>query len=564
MMDDVNFRRRGRARKEQGEEQVILVGDMQNPQGVYNNPAFYAPGDPSYAPTPGSEQPSPAFLPSPGFVSTPSFVEIEPERKESKSRGSGLGMTTVLLSMAVIILVATAIGVVIILATRSGTPHSDSGDTLGPILHGGLDKEVKPASDQPTPKTDPRPPPTLPTRQPYVSPPATREVIDATPLLCTMGEEASTVNAFPYDGLCDYIFFDSLYKKGRNWLTRRDTYGSSLNTFIDQHPDYKSTSLGVGFAYGYLSTALDDLSRAKRQNPLEPLWKKDICHVGILDISAMVTQNDTRNTVAALKAIDSALEVPRQQGRTCISVLSVPESPIDYSLEFALHFSHLSFTPYMILMFSHYRYGDNTLENCAIMPPTRHPMDLPPELIARSYNFDVSTATFSLIEYARKTVHFRGLISVTMKGRWTVPKSRDKVEFFDACMSDPNSNSFGRYTEVCPATTMKQGQQNAFQLSYSTTHCAMLAYSPTMNRAFAYDNEFGLAIKLCAAKADNVNLTFGIAAFDIDYDDYDNTCVSLNTYGRHSRLQRLKMVVDYFRSNTGVAYREDACRMFGA
>ncbi|KAL1475844.1 hypothetical protein MTO96_036976, partial [Rhipicephalus appendiculatus] len=59
-------------------ESVILVGDMQNPQGVYNNPAFYAPGDPSYAPTPGSEQPSPAFLPSPGFVSTPSFVEIEP------------------------------------------------------------------------------------------------------------------------------------------------------------------------------------------------------------------------------------------------------------------------------------------------------------------------------------------------------------------------------------------------------------------------------------------------------------------------------------------------------
>ncbi|KAL3223392.1 hypothetical protein MRX96_027565 [Rhipicephalus microplus] len=39
------------------------------------------------------------------------------ERKEDKSRGSGLGMTTVLLSMAVIILVATSIGVVIILAS---------------------------------------------------------------------------------------------------------------------------------------------------------------------------------------------------------------------------------------------------------------------------------------------------------------------------------------------------------------------------------------------------------------------------------------------------------------
>ncbi|XP_075724462.1 uncharacterized protein LOC142767122 isoform X2 [Rhipicephalus microplus] len=537
---------------------------MQNPPGVYNNPAFYGPGDPTdYAPTPGSEQPSPAFVPSPGFVATPSFVEIEPERKEDKSRGSGLGMTTVLLSMAVIILVATSIGVVIILASRSGTPHVDSGDTLGPIRHGGLDTPEKPASDQPTSKTEPRPPPPPPTRQPYISPTATKEVIDATPLLCTMGEESSSASAFPYDGLCDYIFFDSLYKRGRNWLSRRDTYSNSLNTFIDQHPDYKSTSLGVGFAYNHLSTALDDLSRDKRQSPMEPLWKKGICHVGILDTPAMVARNDPRDTVAALKVIDSAMEVPRQQGRSCISVLAVPDPVTDWSLDYALSFRNLSFTPYMILMFGHYRYGDNTLENCAIMPPTRHPMDLPEEWIARGYNFDVSTAAYSLMEFKMKTANFRGLISVTMKGRWTVPQSKDKVEFFEPCVSNPNSNSFGRYTEVCPATTMKKGQKNAFQLTYSSKHCAMLAYSPTTNRVFAYDNELGLAIKLCAARADNPKGKFGIAAFDIDYDDYDNTCVSLNTYGRHSRLQRLKMVVDYFRSNAGDAFKEDACRIFG-
>ncbi|KAL1444897.1 hypothetical protein MTO96_029424 [Rhipicephalus appendiculatus] len=226
-------------------------------------------------------------------------------------------------------------------------------------------------------------------------------------------------------------------------------------------------------------------------------------------------------------------------------------------------FRNLDFTPYMILMFGHYRYGDNTLENCAIMPPTRHPTDLPPELIARSYNFDLASAAYSLSHYATKTAYFRGLFSVTMKGRWTVPKSRDQVKFFDACVSDPNSNSFGRYTEVCPATTMKQGKKEEFQLTYSTTHCAIRAYSPTLNRVFAYDNEFGLTVKLCAAKADNTNIKFGIAAFDIDYDDYDNTCVSLNTYGRHSRLQQLKMIVDHFRSYPGNTFLENRCRLIG-
>ncbi|XP_037523595.1 uncharacterized protein LOC119400618 [Rhipicephalus sanguineus] len=150
-----------------------------------------------------------------------------------------------------------------------------------------------------------------------------------------------------------------------------------------------------------------------------------------------------------------------------------------------------------------------------------------------------------------------------MKGRWTVPKYSGEVDFFNRCVSDPNSKSFGRYTEVCPATTMKQGQKNVFQLTYSGKHCAIHAYSPDMNRVFAYDNEFGLAVKLCAAKADNPELKFGIAAFDIDYDDYDNTCVSLNTYGRNSRLQRVKMVVDYIRSQKGDDFKEATCRIFG-
>ncbi|KAL1467358.1 hypothetical protein MTO96_026131 [Rhipicephalus appendiculatus] len=80
-----------------------------------------------------------------------------------------------------------------------------------------------------------------------------------------------------------------------------------------------------------------------------------------------------------------------------------------------------------------------------------------------------------------------------MMGRWTVPKSRDQVEFFDSCASDPNSNSFGRYTEVCPATTMKKGKRKEFQITCSAQHCAIHAYSPTTNRLFAYDNKWGLA-----------------------------------------------------------------------
>ncbi|XP_049524048.1 uncharacterized protein LOC125945800 [Dermacentor silvarum] len=160
-------------------------------------------------------------------------------------------------------------------------------------------------------------------------------------------------------------------------------------------------------------------------------------------------------------------------------------------------------------------------------------------------------------------MHIRGLVSVTMKGRWTVPLSSEKVDFFSRCLSDPSDNSFGSYTEVCPATSFEQGHKNSVQLTYSGQHCAMITYNPGTHRAFVYDNEEGLAVKLCSAKADDPELKFGIAAFDIDYDDYDNKCASLNKYDRNSRLKQLKMVVDYFRSQSNHAFKEEACRVFG-
>ncbi|XP_075724469.1 uncharacterized protein LOC142767134 [Rhipicephalus microplus] len=122
------------------------------------------------------------------------------------------------------------------------------------------------------------------------------------PMVCIMGERASTPDAFPDDGLCDYIFFDSLYKDGRNMLSRQATFSKSLSNFINNHPAYRGTHLGVGFSFNYLQSAEEDL-KVTEPNPLQPLWDEGIYSVGIFDPPQMPPANQTRDAIRTLKVL---------------------------------------------------------------------------------------------------------------------------------------------------------------------------------------------------------------------------------------------------------------------
>ncbi|KAL3213420.1 hypothetical protein MRX96_051691 [Rhipicephalus microplus] len=356
------------------------------------------------------------------------------------------------------------------------------------------------------------------------------QLSDKMPMVCIMGERASTPDAFPDDGLCDYIFFDSLYKSGRNMLSREATFSKSLSNFVNNHPAYRGTHLGVGFSFNYLQSVEDDL-KVTEPNPLQPLWDQGIYSVGIFDPPEMPPENQTSGPIRTLK--------------------------LDWSLQYALTFSNVGITPYIFIAIGHYFYGDNTVKNCAIMPPTRHPLDTPGEDVIAEYNFDLGTALFAINSMSTKSPRARGLVSVTLKGRWNVLRSGGKVDFFERCVSDPSANSFGSYTEVCPGR--RSGDKTVYQITYSMDHASTLCNAAGSQRVFTYDNEDALAVKLCFVRNDFPDLKFGVAVYDIDYDDHENECASLNRFGRHSRLKQVKKVMDYIRMHSGASFDMKAC-----
>ncbi|KAL3248081.1 hypothetical protein MRX96_056690 [Rhipicephalus microplus] len=73
---------------------------------------------------------------------------------------------------------------------------------------------------------------------------------DRQPLVCIMGDRLKSVHQFPPDDLCNYIFYDSLYKEiDHNLLPHENTYAHSLNVFLNDHRGYQHTTLGLGFAF---------------------------------------------------------------------------------------------------------------------------------------------------------------------------------------------------------------------------------------------------------------------------------------------------------------------------
>ncbi|XP_075559427.1 uncharacterized protein LOC142590916 [Dermacentor variabilis] len=153
-----------------------------------------------------------------------------------------------------------------------------------------------------------------------------------------MGDRILTALHFPPDALCDYIFFESLYKGGRNLLTDKATYTSSLYTFLLDHRPYRRTSLGVGFAFDYLATAEDAL-KVRNPSPLAPFWKQGIFHVGILDTPATAARNQTKAAIATLKAMNRLLDTQRARGNFSITALAMPQPELGWSLAFAADFT---------------------------------------------------------------------------------------------------------------------------------------------------------------------------------------------------------------------------------
>ncbi|KAK8787797.1 hypothetical protein V5799_022427 [Amblyomma americanum] len=213
----------------------------------------------------------------------------------------------------------------------------------------------------------------------------------------------------------------------------------------------------------------------------------------------------------------------------------------------------LGYYPDLFVVHGHYVFSDNDADHCAVMPPTRYSSVDLPSVFYEEYKFDLASGPVTLRELQFKNASSRGLVSVTMKGRWTSPSAGEAFEFYSHCDTNRGLLSFGSYTEVCNHPSY------APQIRYKPDHYAVLTHHSSRPHAFAYDNEVGLGAKLCKVKSKVHDVSFGVAAYDVDFEDYVNECSSLNKFGPHSRLKALRKIVDYYKTLATDKFDEVSC-----
>ncbi|XP_070380398.1 uncharacterized protein [Dermacentor albipictus] len=370
-------------------------------------------------------------------------------------------------------------------------------------------------------------------------------------LLCTIGSTLNSSDMIPEDGLCDYMFYDSVYKRGPAQFEPNNVE-AALSIFLGERPNMNDTKFGIGFAYKYRRELKLQLSANGGAPPLmlKYFWDRNICDFGILDTPTNgLDETSLEEMLESLKMLHEFSISQRSQGKSCLIVFAGPAA--DTRLE-NIYFEKFSkiFTPDLVVILSHYGQGDNTLQDCHVMPPTV--LTRPPALgTSRGYKEDLRTAADTISRLTARGVNASWALSVTMKGRWTVLKAGQPPNFLSLCEHDPAAESFGSYTDVCDDPDFD------YDFYYNSTVHGSLVRGLSNGQMFSFDNDTMLLEKLCRVKAQYLSVTFGIAAFDVDYDDFLDICS--NYFEEFSRIWTLKDLVDFFEQKFNDPSAMDAC-----
>ncbi|KAL1427331.1 hypothetical protein MTO96_017618 [Rhipicephalus appendiculatus] len=372
-------------------------------------------------------------------------------------------------------------------------------------------------------------------------------------LICTIGTKLNGSKMFIKDGVCNYLFYDSVYKKGPTPFDP-DNVDTSLSIFLANHSKFETTKFGIAFAYKQRQQLLSELSTQDGATPVVVKYflDRDICNFGILDTPTKdFDKSSVEQMLESLKLLDQFSVTKTSEDRECITVFAGPSADTPLEDVYVEKFSTI-FTPSIVVILSHYLEGDNTFEDCRVVPPTM--LARPPSLSTNSsYRYDMSTAAETISKMIARRVDASWALSVTMKGRWTKLKGGQSADLLSECVHDPSAESFGSYTEVCEDRSFTEDTQNKLSV-YGT-----LYYNRNDGRMFAFDNDTTFNEKLCRLRAQHLSFAIAVAAYDVDYDDYSNVCAPINPFSEFSRLVNLKYVLDYLEKAFNVAAQLQHC-----
>ncbi|KAL3210454.1 hypothetical protein MRX96_008699 [Rhipicephalus microplus] len=338
---------------------------------------------------------------------------------------------------------------------------------------------------------------------------------------------STTKSSLPPDGLCDLVFFDSFYQDNKNILAngfRR--LEASARFFMRQARRARKMKYGASFAFTGISGAV----------------QFNIHHFGFLNLYREFSKPAAMaNALLVLKQLDFFVKR--------LPVLLRPLYVIGLSVDFAqdhktVDLMRTIFVPSMFIAIGHISYSDASFPYCTILPPNvlTYP-NSHSHRANKTYGHTLND-TIPILEMVRQS-HPRlpMSISVGLSGRYYAPKFLDgpsRYLPFEDC-TDFSGPRYDDPANVCPSVA---GDEWKFEQNKNYHYEALL--NEKLKKTFTFDSIDSLKLKLCDAKRYLTSVSFGVAAYDVDFDSSPEGCAEIGIKpGAFSRLSGVRRLSEF-------------------
>lgn len=355
------------------------------------------------------------------------------------------------------------------------------------------------------------------------------------PFVCTIS--VRRFKAMPKDGLCDVLFYDSLYKPQSSKLPV--DMQTSAGKFIVLAQLAIRTRFGISFAI-----ESQDVEREHTTGPftagLNRLWQRKISHLGFLNAYLDYTsvEHITR-ALRILKAIHEHLSPQQTPTRHVTTALGV--APVNPSLFRSYgYLMEQIYVPQIFIAIGHLSYKDNERPDCVIMPPTVFKF---PRAFTPAYGHALDDSIDLLRHVAEATTYPALALSFTMQARIYQPLNVTRggkggtgpggFSVFEPCKS--GTHDFPPPTASCPSSENRRWDN----YRYINNLRASLTFNTQENLTMTFDSGRALRAKACKTKQSALEVHYGLAAYSVDYDSPSKSCHELTLTGSYRRVSIL-------------------------
>ncbi|XP_065301619.1 uncharacterized protein [Dermacentor albipictus] len=352
---------------------------------------------------------------------------------------------------------------------------------------------------------------------------------------------------FPDDGLCDFVFFDSLGVSPENNDFAVERQSSAVHSFVKQGQAGQRTRYGMSVSFSDAQNFSDAFRTPKGKADYESYWTYSVHDWGFLSMDELqVGARLGKDVISALTTLNEmheyAMSKNVQWPRTFLGIYQRYEPVCDAISTYIKNI----FTPTGIVLLGHLSYSDNTRSDCVIMPPVNlfNPRGQNPGIL---YGHCMSDAVEAAACLWKRNVRISMSLSVTMQARRY--KLKDGIEGEPQFYSDCETGAYEqRITaqEICE----KPNSGYSTNINYDDTLQSPITYDHADGFAITFENRVSLREKICDAWAtpatpSAADMRLGLAAYDVNYDRRSTKCDPEWINGTWSRLRFLLRLHDF-------------------